>query len=394
MAGKTRILFVDDDRLTLAGLQRLLRPMRGEWDMTFVDSGAKGLQEAAAAPFDVVVADLSMPAMNGVEFLDRIMLLHPTVIRIVLTGETDPHLLLQVEGAAHQFLAKPCDLEVLSSVILAARKVNGRLRSDRVRDLIGGIKSLPAMPELYQEIVALAERESTSVEDLGRVVERDPGMTANLLKLVNSAYFGLRQRVTLPAEAVAFLGVDTLKSLALVHGVFRQVPGFPAGFDGAHLWQHSLEVAALARAIARAEDPGSGAESAAFTGGLLHDVGLSILASALPEEYLRIQAILREEPVEVAEAEARVLGVHHAEVGAHLLGLWGLPAPVVEAVARHHYPPEPAAAGPALAVWAAERVCAGRGDHQVLGLVRPELPPPAELAARLADWEQLAEPRH
>ena len=389
MAGKTRILFVDDDRLTLLGLQRLLRPMRGEWEMTFVDSGAKGLEEAAAAPYDVVVADLSMPAMNGVEFLDRIMLTHPTSIRIVLTGEADPNLLLKVEGAAHQFLAKPCDLAVLSSVIQAARLANGRFRSDRVLDLVGGIKSLPAMPELYQEIVALAERESTTVEDLGGVVQRDPGMTANLLKLVNSAYFGLRQRVTHPAEAVAFLGVDTLKSLALVHGVFRQVPAFPAGFDGAQLWQHSLEVAGLARAIARAEGAGSGAESAAFTGGLLHDVGLTILASALPEDYRRIQAILQVEPVEVAVAETRVLGVHHAEVGAHLLGLWGLPAPVVEAVARHHYPPMGPAAGPSVAVWAAERLCADRGDHRVLGLARPDLPPPPELAARLEAWGRL-----
>ena len=234
MAGKTRILFVDDDRLTLLGLQRLLRPMRGEWEMTFVDSGAKGLEEAAAAPYDVVVADLSMPAMNGVEFLDRIMLTHPTSIRIVLTGEADPNLLLKVEGAAHQFLSKPCDTELLRSVITGATRSSARLRSEGIRKALGGISHLPVIPALYSEIMALLRREDTTVEHLAKVVQRDPGMTANILKLVNSAYFGLRQQISNPEEAVAFLGVETLKSMALFHGIFIQIKAFPAGFQQGH----------------------------------------------------------------------------------------------------------------------------------------------------------------
>jgi len=390
MTGKTRILFVDEDHSVLQRLQKQLRPMRGTWEMAFVDGAVKAMEELAAAPFEVVVADVTrLPDMDGREFLNRVMWLHPTCIRIVLADPEAPDLVLRMGEAAHQYLAKPCDLAVLSAVVQSTREISNRLRSDRIREVLGGIAQLPVVPELYLEIVALVERESTTAQDLGRVVQRDPGMTANLLKLVNSAYFGLRQRVSDPVDAVAFLGLDTLKSLALIHGVFHQIRALPPGFERGHLWQHSLEAAALARAIARAERFPAGGESAAFTGGLLHDVGLLILASGLEQDYLRVRDLLRAEPVEVAVAEVRVLGVHHAEVGAHLLGLWNLPAPVVEAVARHHYPPGPDSGGPALAVYAAETLLAARGDHGVFGQAAPGTPLPPALASRLEAWRPL-----
>jgi len=394
MQEKTRILFVDDEPLVIQGLQRLLRNMRSEWDMVFVDSGPKGLEALARGPFDVVVADIAMPGMNGAEFIIEVKDRYPGTIRLVLSAHADPELILRVEGAAHQFLAKPCDPGLLRSVILGASDLGGRLRSEEIRKVLGGIGHLPVIPATYQEIVGLLAQEATTVEDLGKVVQRDPGMTANILKLVNSAYFGLRKRVSSPAEAVSFLGVDTLKALALIHGIFKQVQGFPPHFNAAHLWQHSLDLAGASREIARLEGLDKGLQSECFTGGLLHDVGLLILASGFPDAYKQIEQILTREPVEILSAEMRVLGVHHGEVGAHLLGLWGLPGTVVEAVAHHHTLPATFGLQPALVVHAAEVLSGGRGDFRVFGLERQSDLQllSAALGPRLAGWNQVLNP--
>ncbi len=367
--------------------------MRSEWDMVFVTSGAEGLAELARSPFDVVVADMRMPGMNGAEFLNRVMRLHPGTIRLVLSGQADSDLVLQVEGAAHQFIAKPCDPGILRTVIQAASEIGGRMRSEEIRRVLGGIAHLPVLPAAYQEIVALLAIEATTVEDLGRVVQKDPGMTGNILKLVNSAYFGLRQRVSDPAEAVAFLGVDTLKALALVHGVFSQIQAVPEGFNCEHLWRHSLRLATASREIAKMEGLGRGLESDCFTGGLLHDVGLLLLASGFPDEYRRIEELLASSSLEILDAEMEVLGVHHGEVGAHLLGLWGLPGTVVEAVAHHHCPRQSIGVSPERIVHVAEALSTAAGDCGVFGVERPLAPaslrePPGR---RLEAWKLVLE---
>lgn len=362
MTGKKRILFVDDEQFVLQGLQRLLRDMRGSWDMVFVDSGAKGLEELTARPFDVVVTDMRMPGMNGAEFLNRVKERHPETVRLVLSGHADADMILDLEGAAHQFLAKPCDPEVLRSVIASTTALSGRLDSEPVRRVLGGIAHLPVLPAVYQEILSLLQAPSTTLDDLARVIRRDPGMTANLLKLVNSAYFGLRHRISDPGEAVAYLGIDTLKSLALAHGIFQQIRGFPPGINGPALWGHSVDVAAASRQIARAEGLDRTVQNDAFTGGLLHDIGLMILASSFHGEYERIAALMEAEGLDLTAAESRVLGAHHGQVGGYLLSLWGVPDPVVEAVTRHHEPREGGPVDPALLVFAAEGLLGGGGD--------------------------------
>lgn len=370
MERKIRVLFVDDEPFVLQGLQRLLRPMRSEWDMAFVDSGAQGLQVLAAEPYDVVVADMRMPGMNGAEFLQKVMERHPATIRLVLSGHADQELILQVEGAAHQFLSKPCDPDLLRAVIRTATQLGDKLPSERMRRVLGSIAHVPVLPAVYQEIVDLLARESSTVEALGQIVMKDPGLTANILKLVNSAYFGLRQEVSDPAEAVSFLGVETLKSLALLHGVFQQVQSFPACISRAHLWQHSLDLAAASREIARREGFDRAAQSACYTSGLLHDVGLLVLGSGFPKEYGLIAETLRQGTARLVDAERQVLGVHHGEAGGHLLGLWGLPPVIVEAVAGHHAPPAEGPVGPARIVNAAECLSANRGDYLVFGILR------------------------
>lgn len=114
-----RILFVDDEQKILEGLRRRLHPMRHEWKMTFVTSGAEALETLMACPFDVVVSDMRMPGMDGAQLLAEVMRSYPKVVRIILSGYSDQEQLLKAEGSAHQFLPKPCETDAIKAAIVA-----------------------------------------------------------------------------------------------------------------------------------------------------------------------------------------------------------------------------------------------------------------------------------
>jgi HD-like signal output (HDOD) protein len=163
-------------------------------------------------------------------------------------------------------------------------------------------------------------------------------MTAQVLKLANSAFFGLQQQLSSPEEAVAYLGLDTIKSLVLSIHAFSQ---FEKAETGAlkieSLWSHSLQVASTAKRISKLEGQDAKTAEEAFTAGLLHDIGKLVLAVNLPNEYAEAVR-LAHTGLELPLAEHQVFGFNHADVGGYLIGLWGLPVPVVEAVALHHCP--------------------------------------------------------
>ncbi|HWQ09610.1 MAG TPA: HDOD domain-containing protein, partial [Holophaga sp.] len=182
-------------------------------------------------------------------------------------------------------------------------------------------------------------QEETTAADLGRIIEQDIGMTAKILKLVNSAFFGLRRELTSPSEAVTYLGMETVRSLVLANGIFEGAE--PLGTRRITLdeiWNHSLAVGQGARNILRILKGSEHDQNDALTSGLLHDVGLLILARHFPEAYDEVLGLVDSENYLLSLAEQRVLGVNHAEVGAYLVGLWGLPKVIVQSVRFHHSP--------------------------------------------------------
>ena len=217
---KKRIIFVDDEPLVLQGLQRMLRSMRDEWEMEFMDGGAKALERMAQAHFDVVVSDMLMPGMNGAALLAEVMQRHPHTVRIILSGHADKDLILKCVGSTHQYLSKPCDADVLKATVRRASAVDSGLKDETLRKLVGSMDRLPSIPTLYTEIVEALRDPEVSVETIGEIVGKDPGMTAKILKLVNSAFFGLRRQVASPAEAANYLGLDTIRSLVLSINAF------------------------------------------------------------------------------------------------------------------------------------------------------------------------------
>jgi HD-like signal output (HDOD) protein len=197
---------------------------------------------------------------------------------------------------------------------------------------------LPSLPALYVEVVEQLKDPNTSLEAVGALMAQDMAMTAKILKLVNSAFFGLGRQISSAAEAATYLGLDTIKSLVLSIHVFSQYANQPGGFSIEALWAHSQSTAGLAKEIARLEEAGTKVMDEAFVAGLLHDTGKLVLASNFPLPYARVFESSLSSGIESLSAEERLFGANHAEVAGYLLGLWGLPIPVVEAVALHHHP--------------------------------------------------------
>jgi HD-like signal output (HDOD) protein/CheY-like chemotaxis protein len=335
---KKRILFVDDEAMILQGLQRMLRSMRAEWEMEFVEGAEAALRLLIQKPFDVIVSDMRMPRMNGAELLTEVMKRHPTTVRLILSGYADRDLMLKCVGSTHQYLAKPCDTDSLKATIARASNLEDSFRNERLKTLIRQMRHLPSIPTLYTQVVKKTSRDDTSVEEIGSLIGRDISMTAQVLKLANSAFFGLQQQLSNPEEAVSYLGLDTIKSLVLSIHAFSQ---FEKAETGAlkieSLWSHSLQVASSAKRISKLEGQDPKTAEEAFTAGLLHDIGKLVLAVNLPGEYAEAVR-LAQSGLELSLAEQQVFGSNHADVGGYLIGLWGLPVPVVEAVALHHCP--------------------------------------------------------
>lgn len=336
---KKRILFVDDEDMVLQGLRRMLRPLREEWEMDFAESGAKALELMAVQPFDVVVSDMRMPGMSGAQLLNEVMAHHPKTVRLILSGQAEKDLIMKCVGATHQFLAKPCEPEALKATIARATSLDFHLSSERVRTLVSRINRLPSMPSLYLELTKLLADEDVSLDQIGEVISRDIAMTAQILKLVNSAFFGLPRELATPGEAVSYLGVEILKALALALNVFSQfnstpVPGFPIQ----EVWRHSMAVATGARQLARCENAYATVVNESFTAGVLHDAGQLVLLTNFPTEYSDVAERMKTRGLSELDAEREVFGTSHVEVGGYLFGLWGLPVPVVEAIGLHHQP--------------------------------------------------------
>jgi putative nucleotidyltransferase with HDIG domain len=331
-----RIVFVDDELNVLQAMRRSFHSMRDEWSMEFVSSGAAALELLAKSPADVIVSDMRMPGMDGWRLLAEVKRLYPQTVRLVLSGQADPGSVMRAVGTAQLYLAKPCESGALKAAILQTQLLKRLLSSDGLALLVGGVGMLPSAPTAFQEILTCLQDPSASLSDAAQIIGRDVAMTANIMKLVNSAFFGSRRPITSTDRAVAYLGMDTLGALVLGHSVFQSgVATGIAGFSLEKLWQHSLQTAVVARAIAFSENFTANKADEAFLAGVLHDVGKVVFATNAAT--LSIDAGGADI---VAQMEA-----HHAEVGAYLLGLWGFPNSIVEAVAFHHTPSSASATG-------------------------------------------------
>lgn len=330
---------MDDDLNVLQGLQRMLYLQRSIWDMSFVTSGREALELMRRKNFDIVLSDMRMPDMDGVELLTSVMKLYPHTVRFILSGQTSREALVKAIGPTHQFLSKPCDADYLKKAIERALNLRNLLKDENLISIISQIKSLPSLPRLYLQLEHEIKSPVCSIQTVADIIRQDVAMSAKILHLVNTAFYGFRQQISDISQAVKMMGLETIQSLVFVAQVFS---GYQ---DQSHLtpfldklWKHSMNVCSLSRSIAKSIRRDSFFQDVAFKSGLFHDFGKLILLTKLPHLFVEILNRIKEKNMDFWKAELEIIGTSHAEIGAYLLGLWGFTDSIVEAVAYHHRP--------------------------------------------------------
>jgi putative nucleotidyltransferase with HDIG domain len=372
------ILFVDDEVRILDGIRRSLYGMRGEWQVRYVNSGDEALKALEEGPVDVLVSDMRMPGMDGSELLAEVKRVHPEVIRFVLSGHAEMDSIVRVTRSAHRYLSKPCEIATLKSAITSAIDLRALFTSPELETLVGSVDALPSPPKRYQELLACLRDPGAGIGDIVRILGQDVAMTAKIVTLANSGFFGCREPVQSVERAVSFVGMEAIALLVLGQELFDPSTMISSpGFDLEHLGQHSFQTAAWARTISLHQGFSVSAADSAFLAGLLHDIGKLVFATRKPP------ALTSEREQWLSDTKQQMQS-HHAAVGAYLLGLWGFPESIVEAVAWHHTPDKCAVAPLGLCglVHIGDQLANGRdidpGHLESLGL-----------GGRLDDWKRL-----
>jgi len=337
---KRRIIFVDDDENVGQALRRMLRPMRNEWDMVFATSGAEALALMEQEPFDIIISDMHMPGMHGSDLLAQVMDRFPETIRFALSGSPGSDTTVRTASIVHQFLVKPFDPHLLMQLITRAFALRAQLEKSGIKELLLNMGGVPSVPKLYRQIVQEMQSEKPSVETVAAIIERDAGMTAKVLQIVNSGTYGLKQQVTNVVQAAKLLGLSNIRNLVLAAEAFQPTDedSLPPNFKIDDLWDHSLQVAQFAKRITMHEIEDQKRGDDAFTAGLLHDIGQIILAIKRTDEFGEALRIAQEQGELLIDVEKEIFGATHAEVGGYLLELWGLPDIVTEAITFHNIP--------------------------------------------------------
>ncbi|MFH0945072.1 MAG: response regulator [Planctomycetota bacterium] len=384
------VLFVDDEPRILSGLKRMLRGQRNEWNMVFAEGGAAALEEMARSPFDIIVSDMKMPQMDGATLLEEVQKRHPATVRIVLSGHTDLAMAMRTVHVAHQFLSKPCESDTIREVVTRALNLTDLLSSPELVEKVGQIDSLPPIPRVYNKLCAALVDPDVTIEALASIVEQDGAISAKILQLVNSSFLSLARRVSTTNQAISYLGISMLKNLVLGVEVFRQ-------FEGSRLpdWYHidsEQEHAVLTAHLAGKLMPDRKAAENAYTAAMLHDMGRLVFAVKMPELYASVVAVDSRTDRPRCDVERETIGVSHADVGAYLLGIWGLPYPMVEAVAFHD---RPSRVGQyEFDLLGAVHVADALAREAVTGAGSPSLDEEyvasANIAGRLPEWRQVA----
>lgn len=331
-----RILFVDDEVPLLEGLRVRLRGMQHKWAMTFANSGGQALAEFQREPYDVIVSDVRMSGMHGARLLRTVSERWPESVRIALSGIADPEQAIRLAPIAHQFLSKPCESPLLEETIERCLALQDLLQRPALRALVGKTQRLSPLRGTHAKLLSVLSCENAPTQDVAQVIASDTIVAAKVLQMVNSAFFRRGRRITNVNQAVAYLGFAAIRNLVMSAEVFAQWPdkSVDTTLYLEQLQQHTQQVVTVAHALT-VDTP---LVDDTLLAALLHDIGYQILAHECPHELKSARDLALAERVAMYVAEREIIGASHAEIGAYLLGIWGLPYPVVEAVAYHHAP--------------------------------------------------------
>lgn len=334
-----RILLVIDNLADLAAVTPHFTALPEGWKVHVSQNAADALCQMAQVHVDIVFVDLKEGPVASAQFLHEVWARHPDTIRFLLADSMEPDLMVTCALGPHQFLQKPLQSTTIVSAIERAALVHRLFQEKSVQTLVSRIRTFPSRPTVYVEVMRELRSSNASPETVGELVSRDLAISTKLLQITNSAFFGFQRKVSSPSEAVLMLGTQTTASLVLGIEAFAKLDNVKLlYFSTDQIWKHSQAVAHSARAIADLMTHDAVVAQDAYTAALLHDIGKLALAVNLEDQYREALEAARQRNLPLHEVEREIFGATHAEAGAYLLSLWGLPAALIEAAASHHLP--------------------------------------------------------
>ncbi|MDM4014382.1 response regulator [Roseiconus lacunae] len=329
------VLLVDDEAQVLRGVARTIECEAEEWEVHSANSAAEALECLDSEKIDVIVTDMSMPQMDGAELLEIVEIRFPNVLRIVLSGQADRDSVLRAIKPMHQYLSKPCDPDVLLAAIRRAEIYKDTITSSEVLDAVGRANCLPTLPSIVAEINQEIDSDHGTIATIASVVSRDPVLSAKILQIANSAIFSVRQPILDVEHGLSLLGVEMVRSLAISLAVFS-TENRATLQTATQLFEHSVDVANIARTIASVEEVDSTTLNTVLSAGLLHDIGKMILFNAFSDRYTSLISRSERGLHQAVDLEKEEFGCSHPGIGAYLLERWGVPKELTDAVAAHH----------------------------------------------------------
>ncbi len=323
------IIFVDDEKRITKSLKRIFYPMRKRWKVFLYNSPHEALNRIKEGDIDVIFSDIKMPGMNGIQLLERVKNISPTTLRIAISGQASPETNQKSVMIVHQYLHKPCKLETMKEVISRADKLQYLLENDNLSEIISQVDTLPSLPIIYNEIKEKIDLEDTSAHEIGEIVSKDIAMSAKMLQIVNSSFFGLRTKITNPVDAVLMLGLNTVKSLVLSIKIFKKLSANISERIATKLWNHSINVATNNKKIAKHEGIAKKQQYDYFSAGMFLDLGKLFFLAYFPREYELVLNLMEEKGIKQHKAEEEIFGSNNFQVGAYLMSIWGLPGSLV-----------------------------------------------------------------
>lgn len=384
-----RLIFVDDEP-SILGIYEMLEPFLGEgYTVTTAPGGAEALALFAEEPFDLIVSDLTMPRMTGIELLTEVARISPGTARIVVSGFADEVTAAKCLMVGHRYFTKPFSPNTLTNVITSLCDARGRVANDRIREYVGKIDAIPTLSKTYLELTKALRSPTLSLREVSAIIERDLALTAKVLQTVNSVRFAPARRIQSVFDAVQLIGFEVVRALVLSIQVFEFCKSTSRTDLFQTVWGHSLRTAVRAKRLAEFEGLSMDACEETFLLGLLHDVGKVILGASCAEQYQKIWAQHREHSASLLDAERKFFEADHAQVGALLLRLWGLPETVSAGVEMHHSIEalELQDFCPVIAVHLAQELAPGRFNPAM----NSELISQLGLSTHVPDWRAVVE---
>jgi HD-like signal output (HDOD) protein len=338
VAARKSIVMVDDEEAILHALKSLFR--RETWSLRLFSSPKLALEDLRNAPADIIVSDLRMSEMSGIELLNQAASICPEAVRFMLSGHEDRGVVIAAlaKNLAQHYVMKPWDDEGFRKLLHDTLKIQADVKDQQMTRLLASFDRLPTLPVYYEKLRQLLGKNNYSMNEVVSEIQKSPALVARLLRVSNSIYYATRRPVLTVRDAVVFIGTDYVANLIMAMETFQAV--LETGEDVPEqlvemLWNRSLQRAIIAQKIAN-HGPWRVDSQLVYVVALLQDIGLVVRLCSEPTKYQRVVELERAGKVSLYEADQVIFGTPHDVLGAALLTSWNLPTEIVSAIAEHH----------------------------------------------------------